>query len=634
MKICIKGYKNLENLELDLTDNKINMIFGMSGSGKSSISGALNDDECERNKTFGLDIEQLISVNDYTELPLISSYNKKTISEYVIEKNNDEVYQIFIDSETDVKKAEKSLSQMVANAENALMMSREKYNLLSNIKKDIGSDLNRDMSLRKSAKILSFEQSLQQVKSISIVKEINELPPKKLDWYKAGILYIDQDEKLCPFCEKKISNKRMTKLNKITTFESKAVESIKTIQSSRENDIFEGIDLTLKGIEKTKKQLIDIIIALKQYDQIVDSIDQIKKFEYNNWSQPFQIGFELKTYFPEVYNAANKVLKNIRRLQRVMEDAHNNTKSVLSRRLNKINKYLMQMSIPYKIQAEYANNKIKSYRFIHINDNSNEDRSDALSEGERCIVSLLLFIFRCKKENSKLIIIDDPASSYDDFRRSQIFKIIQNELKGQTILILSHDNVFAKYAVVDKYNTDKIYYFENYGDQIKLTNITKNDFGDFNEFVFDRLHSMTDYYQKIINLRMLFEDKHNTYAYGYLSAILHKTPLSIVEEELSKKNTTEEHVIEMIKNRYKELEEIDIPKYSDDITINTSEYSIIEKGIWARENFTSELNKENLVDELNEFAHINSKLKICLNPYKFTFCTKRLYNYLNELNIS
>ena len=135
MKICIKGYKNLENLELDLTDNKINMIFGMSGSGKSSISGALNDDECERNKTFGLDIEQLISVNDNTELPLISSYNKKTISEYVIEKNNDEVYQIFIDSETDVKKAEKSLSQMVANAENALMMSREKYNLLSNIKK-------------------------------------------------------------------------------------------------------------------------------------------------------------------------------------------------------------------------------------------------------------------------------------------------------------------------------------------------------------------------------------------------------------------------------------------------------------------------------------------------------------------
>ena len=86
--------------------------------------------------------------------------------------------------------------------------------------------------------------------------------------------------------------------------------------------------------------------------------------------------------------------------------------------------------------------------------------------------------------------------------------------------------------------------------------------------------------------------------------------------------------------QYKELEEIDIPKYSDDITINTSEYSIIEKGIWARENFTSELNKENLVDELNEFAHINSKLKICLNPYKFTFCTKRLYNYLNELNIS
>lgn len=42
MKINIKNYKNIENLTLDIEDNKINHIFGISGSGKSSIAQALS----------------------------------------------------------------------------------------------------------------------------------------------------------------------------------------------------------------------------------------------------------------------------------------------------------------------------------------------------------------------------------------------------------------------------------------------------------------------------------------------------------------------------------------------------------------------------------------------------------------
>ena len=53
MNIEISGYKSIEKCNLDITDNKINMIFGMSGSGKSSIASALSKKNIERNRTIG-----------------------------------------------------------------------------------------------------------------------------------------------------------------------------------------------------------------------------------------------------------------------------------------------------------------------------------------------------------------------------------------------------------------------------------------------------------------------------------------------------------------------------------------------------------------------------------------------------
>ena len=35
MKLKVKNYKNICNLDLNIDENKINYIFGISGSGKS-----------------------------------------------------------------------------------------------------------------------------------------------------------------------------------------------------------------------------------------------------------------------------------------------------------------------------------------------------------------------------------------------------------------------------------------------------------------------------------------------------------------------------------------------------------------------------------------------------------------------
>lgn len=53
MKLEIRGYKNIEELIYEINEEKLNFIFGISGSGKSSIPCALNDDDLIMNKKFG-----------------------------------------------------------------------------------------------------------------------------------------------------------------------------------------------------------------------------------------------------------------------------------------------------------------------------------------------------------------------------------------------------------------------------------------------------------------------------------------------------------------------------------------------------------------------------------------------------
>ena len=629
MKIEIKGFKNLEDVNFEITDKKINMIFGMSGSGKSSISSALLKDNLDDNKTFGKNIEQSVKVNGATELPKISCFNKESLEKFIINKTNDNVFDIFIDSNKDIEKAEKSLKQILNQLKESLNNSIDSYNELLTIKKALGSDLTKKGELKSTAKIIALEKAFSKVSNKKIVNQIINLEPKKFKWIKDGMGFKIEDN--CPFCERRILKNKLKNLNDLNEFEEKSLDNYIQI---KENDCkaLDPIEMSLSGLRKFKKELINIISAITEYEKITDIVSRVETYEYSQWEEGFIPSVNLKKYFPDVYKRSVELFNKIGKLKELMVKAEANTKKILSRRTGKINKYLEQMSIPYKVEASYANKKIKNYKIVHIYDEKTLDRPNALSEGEKNIFSLIMFVFQCKKENNDLINIDDPVSSYDDFRRSQVLKLIEKELDQRTILLLSHDDKFAKYAIADKYKkVDKLYYFQNFGDNVNFINITKDDFGDFNDFVIKRIKTTNDYFQKIINLRLLYEGKHGSYAYGYLSAIVHKSSEYFVSNEINKKNTTEERIIELIKEKYPELSGVEIPLYNDQIKPDLSSFSILEKAIWARENVKESLIEENLIDEMNEFAHINGKLKICLDPYIYNFCTKRLYEYLQKL---
>lgn len=62
MNITIENFKNLKQLNYTIDDNKINFLFGMSGSGKSSILDALADDVPNNYRKFGLSSSDIVQI--------------------------------------------------------------------------------------------------------------------------------------------------------------------------------------------------------------------------------------------------------------------------------------------------------------------------------------------------------------------------------------------------------------------------------------------------------------------------------------------------------------------------------------------------------------------------------------------
>jgi len=107
-----------------------------------------------------------------------------------------------------------------------------------------------------------------------------------------------------------------------------------------------------------------------------------------------------------------------------------------------------------------------------------------LSWGEKHSFALILFVFDAIRANARLIILDDPISSFDTNKKYAIINRLfktgdkENSLYERTVLMLTHD--FE--PVIDYVQTSSgrqtptsicASYFENVNGQLKCTSIQK-----------------------------------------------------------------------------------------------------------------------------------------------------------------
>lgn len=577
--------------------------------------------------------KQLVTIND--EAPTqynIKVFNASSLKIYFGSNVDDNVQNILIDDNNMYLNALNQLNILLKDVVSIKDNLKDRYNRINEIVKKLGaSKLNKGNKLSSKSPLSQTISTIEIAKTNSVYKEIETMEDGKFEWLITGYDKYLVNEK-CPFCEKNVSKLR---INKLTKFKNYSTKNLSTIQTQSNNyKLISGsfIGNTLFSLKEFEKKLINMSIACTEYEKMVVDIDKCYRDSSNeNLINKFEYSKEFYMVFPELKSPIQFLNTHISTLKSEFRKAKNKTANILKYKTQMINRILTKFSIPYEVSAKYYRDRVIDYKLIHKKDNEKNDDKDRLSDGEKNIVSLIMFILQAQKESTDLIVFDDPVSSYDEYRRKQVIDLIVDKLKGKTILILSHDQVFAKYAVMNKSKSiiGNIDYLENFENKVKFTRIEESDFEVYSDSVLNRINELADdsYYIKIVNLRTLLEGRRGI-MYSYLSAILHAKPVEEIKKLLLDEKITEKEVLELINDKFNVL----LPEVSNEYykNIDTTNLSIFEKGLILREYLAYHKNINNKVKkELDSYIHLNSRLHLCLNPYSFPFCSQYVYDTIN-----
>lgn len=655
MNINIKNYNGINNLNYDLIDNKINFLFGISGAGKSSIASALTDNNIINHVTVGKNISDLVVLVNGAPVvyPDFKIFDLNYLEDVLITKEKSkDIYSILIGDGGRISQCKMDYTNAITDL---LAVKDDLVNALKNV-----STLVKELKL-KIVKGGEFSQTslntLMQKNAESIPTYRNAVTynSKEIKWMKDGTSMPSYSRGVCPFCGRKISQKRKDKIDGLIVFDSKTYEKINS-----QNNVLVNLGLSMPDWKK-KREVNAFNNRLKKYylikpelEKFISYIEVATSMEIQdiniNVEKPTKLLSEL---YPNVSTAVTTFNSNIASVKKALGKLRGETQKVINNNIKIINEKMDLLGMPYKFIKKSIDeqNKTAGYCIVHkLDTNDDIDRVKNLSFGEKNILALLLFLLA--NEDSIGIIIDDPASSFDDYRRKVIFDMIYDLHKASSVLVLSHDAVFAKYAIFHKNESDKLInskksvselqkkfstetgnvdFMESYS-QEKIIKIELDDFGNLEDFVLKRLNNLPHEinYQTAINLRAWFELKKekNKVLYEYLSAIIHQVEYTDIQFELAKAGKQEKDILDAINEKIGIQYSALSSNYKD--SIESFNYLDFEKIYKCRELLKSRKKKDKVLkDELSNIIHMNSAYSICLNPYKYDYFSRYVKNYID-----
>lgn len=637
MKIKIRNFCNINTLDLTLDRNKLNFIYGISGSGKTSLSKAITTPplSLQEYKTFGSSEDAFVEINNLEDFEI---FNDDSIAEYIFAKSGEGIYDVIYGENKELIKFKQKLtdflnSQVIIDVRNIISNFNQKIELLED-----GLGLSRTGTGRLSnTGLIKTLSTGTQYYSNTV-----DLTIDQQNWIKLGSKF--EYTEVCPFCDQSMTEEIVKRI--ITIANQVPEEFSKIIENSKILSQFDiTVDKKLINKKEAQEELSNDIkkqyLLLNEMSAILDALKITittdlgldKKIQLKKPSK------ELIDIFSQhkidIVSIVNQLKKDTEGYSQLKKQYNGRLKSMIKGNIRKINEDILRFDIDYKLTKSDLLNQLDTYTLVHRN--ASNDSSQYLSTGEKNIISMILFLTSNKDNN---IIIDDPASSFDEYRRDKILKFLYDKRYTSsdshlTTLILSHDQIFLKFLTKDLMNKDnikigKVFHLEKYNGEIKLKSIEENDMNQISNHIIDRLSVVQDYSQKIINLRLLYEIVNkDSIEYSYLSAILHSERNSLtiekINELLAEKNISEEVLLSNIKT----LTNVDLEKYNGHFKLKLeNHYSNFEKICIAREFESMSATDKN---ELNNVVHFNYALNHLLNPYKFNFQSVKSYKIIDSL---
>ena len=580
MKIHLTNFNNLNDVTYEIINNKVNFLFGLSGSGKSSISKSLNAIDYSDFLKVGSPMNScsvIIENKAFDDGETVPIYDYDYMNRVLIEKDKQsDIYSIIYAGEDSLDIYKQQYNQYLGD----LKSLREQLVLTNNNIVQLRSNLK--IAFIKGGKEYKSTCCIRMFENTITSKGKNTLAHKyagsRSQWFVEGAKTQEYHDGKCPFCSKKLNEKRKNIIESILSIDSKSFERI-----TKQTPIFNTLNIetpqwnSKRSTNQFRKKILNLVTAEDEIESLIEIIDAAYATEFEiNKIGPIKPKKQILALFPDLETVVSNFNNSLKEAKQTLGIIKSKTNKIISKNTKCINDYLIRFSIPYVFekQAVDPNNKTMEYILRHIDDETATDRTDGLSFGEKNIIGLILFILI--NSNKKMMVLDDPASSFDNYRRKIILDLVFESKKPEaTILILSHDEVFIKLAlyfadraskkaiskasmssIEKKYSAEigKTTFIED-NDNSDLIDICLDDFDELSCFIKNRLSELPRIinYQTAILIRLLCENithknKEEKNAYGYLSAIIHETPYPTIINTLSSVETSERNVLSVISN--------------------------------------------------------------------------------------
>ena len=499
--IQIHNCNNIKNGTIRIEPNKLNIKYGINGTGKTTIANAIKysvkEDKLQDLQSYYSTDKASIEVSPKFNKILV--FNEEFINQVVfvedeVIENSFEVFVKTPDYEAKKRQLDEHLKILreivvedseIVDLKNKLMTINGKFSRTSTGKLSTAGVLK---SLLSKQNLYNIPTELESYRPF-IENADNNIA--WIDWVNKGEAFDNID--CCPYCSEGLKENHIQKKEIFKkTYKKKDSQNLKEIlelvQELKEFISDEKYNDLIKYIKsETPDDVIKMIVGklTTELDLLISRFDAISDFGRKNIAManisdieqqishmeiPVDIfgifrGEKLLNIFSRINEKIVQLKGEVSSLKKEMGELKGLLLATINASQMDINDFLKTAGINYEIEirAEDETNSKTILKQCFSDEKSNvENIREHLSWGEKNAFSLILFMYYAHMQNADLIILDDPVSSFDSNKKYAIlhrmFKNMgkqQISLLDKTVLLLTHDfEPITDFIVVGKMSKD------------------------------------------------------------------------------------------------------------------------------------------------------------------------------------
>lgn len=369
MEILIENYNNLESLSYSIEDKKINFLFGISGSGKSSIAQAMSNDSRIDHLPFGKNVTPKVLINNegINDDNCFKLFNLDYMNNVLIEKTrNDEIYSVIIGNDSEIEEIK---SQYTVAIDHLVKSKNEIFKIEGKI-----STLINDLKIEYSSRTNEYKSTclLKKLETNIDNKKGNYVKSKKysssrIKWYIDGTNTDEYKNGECPYCGRKMSSGKINNINKIIVFDAKTYEKINSYSGIfNELGIQEPNWIRKSEVKVFNKKIHDCYSMLPELKELVSYINICNNSELSISNlKKINISKELKKIYPDIADSINEFNKEFEIIRKKLVNLKKKTDNIISSNLKEINSNLEILGITYRFSNKKIDTQQKKSGFLY-----------------------------------------------------------------------------------------------------------------------------------------------------------------------------------------------------------------------------------------------------------------------------